>query len=95
MFASEPLMVAFVPAGVGAVGLLPPLPPPHAANDPMAVAIASHFIVCLQTWLISHFGQPSDSVRGGYWTNPSRQFTEREYEVHRTRITRVKLEEPG
>jgi hypothetical protein len=30
---------------VGAVGLLPPLHPPHAINEPIAVAIASHFIL--------------------------------------------------
>jgi hypothetical protein len=33
--------------GVGAVGLLPPLLPPHAINDPIAVAIASHLILPL------------------------------------------------
>jgi hypothetical protein len=38
-------MFAFGGAGVGAVGLLPPLPPPHAINEPIAVAIASHFIL--------------------------------------------------
>jgi hypothetical protein len=31
--------------GVGAVGPLPPLHPPHAINEPIAVAIASHFIL--------------------------------------------------
>ena len=31
----------FAGGAVGAVGLL--LPPPHAVNDPIAVAIASHF----------------------------------------------------
>ncbi len=44
MFAFEPSMLAFVTGGVGAVGVLPPLPPLHAINDPIAVAIASHFI---------------------------------------------------
>jgi hypothetical protein len=38
-------MFAFVTVGVGAAGLLPLLPPPHAINDPIAVAIASHFIL--------------------------------------------------
>jgi hypothetical protein len=32
----------FAGAAVGAVGLLPP---PHAANDPIAVATASHFFI--------------------------------------------------
>jgi hypothetical protein len=30
-------------AGVDAVGLL--VPPPHAVSDPIAVAIASHFVI--------------------------------------------------
>ena len=32
----------FAGGAVGAVGLLPP---PHAVNDPIAVAIASHFVI--------------------------------------------------
>ena len=45
-------MLAFVgvdgeAVGVGAVGLLPPLAPPHPTNDPIAIAIASHVIVAL------------------------------------------------
>jgi len=40
--------------GVGAVGVLL-LPPPHAVNDPIAVAIASHFFIAppdeLSIWI--------------------------------------------
>jgi len=31
--------------GAAAVGLLPPLPPLHAIEEPSAIAIASHFIL--------------------------------------------------
>jgi hypothetical protein len=39
------MFAGVVGAGVGAVGLLPPLHPPHATNDTITVAIASHFIL--------------------------------------------------
>ena len=40
----------FAGGAVGAVGLLPAL---HAVNDPIAVAIANHFILPLQTCLFT------------------------------------------
>jgi hypothetical protein len=42
--------------GVGAVGLLPPLHPPHASNEPIAIAIASHFILASNV-TIQHCGR--------------------------------------